>query len=89
MHLILSAALLVKETLFAPLFDNVICTGEAIACTIVVKSIALAPAVKLDVPGTVNAPVCVIAPPAVAIKLPLLVKVIAGNAIAALSNCNS
>lgn len=41
---------------------------------------------KLEVPGTVNTPLCVIAPPAVIAALPLLVKVIAGRAIAALSN---
>ena len=39
---------------------------------------------KLVVPGTVKAPVCVIAPPAVMVRLPLLVSVTDGNATAAL-----
>ncbi len=52
------------------------------------KVIALAPAVKLAVPGTVKTPDCVIAPPAVAIKLPPLVKVVAAKAMPALSNCS-
>jgi len=47
----------------------------------------LLPDVKLDVPGTVITPLCVIAPPAIADKLPPFVKVSAGKAIAAVSNC--
>jgi len=50
--------------------------------------IGLPPAVKLDVPGTVITPLCVIAPPAIADKLPPFVKVSAGKAIAAVSNCS-
>src|SRR5436309_3451861 len=74
--------LLVSETSFAPELDNVIAPVKLLAA--VVKVIALLPAVKLDVPGTVIVPVCVIAPPANATKLPALVNVTAGNAIAAL-----
>src|SRR5579871_1949200 len=77
------AILLVKETLLAPLFESVTAPVNALFC---VKVIALAPALKLDVPGTVNTPVSVIAPPAIALKLPLFVNVKAGNAIAVLSN---
>ena len=71
------------ETLFEPLFDKVIAPVNTLLC---VKVIALLPAVKLEVPGTVNTPLCVIAPPAVITALPLFVKVIAGRAIAALLN---
>ena len=71
--------------MFAPLFDSVIAPVKLLAW---VKVMGLPPAVKLEVPGTVNAPVCVIAPPAIADKLPPLVNVIAGKAIAAVSNCN-
>ena len=45
-----------------PLFDNVIAPVKLLLAPLVVKSIALAPALKLDVPGTVNVPVRVIAP---------------------------
>ena len=78
------AILLASDTSLAPLLDKVIAPVKLLPA--VVKVIALAPALKFAVPGTVIAPVCVIAPPAVAFKLPLLVKVTAGNAIAALSN---
>ena len=47
------AILLVNETLLAPLFDNVIAPVKLFAC---VKVMGLAPAEKLEVPGTVNAP---------------------------------
>ena len=54
-----NALLLTTVTLFAPLFDNDTAPVKLFAC---VKVIAFAPAEKLDVPGTINAPVCVIAP---------------------------
>jgi len=78
------AMLLTNETLLVPLLEKVTAPDKLLPA--VFNVIALLPAVKLDVPGTTNAPVCVIAPPAVADKLPPLVKVTAGNAIAALSN---
>lgn len=74
---------MVTETLFAPALLKLTAPVNALLC---VKVIGLVPALKLEVPGTVNAPVCVIAPPAVADKLPPLVKVAAGNAIAELGN---
>ena len=52
--------LLVKETLFVPLLDNVIAPVNTFA---LFKVIALLPALKLEVPGTVKIPVWVIAPP--------------------------
>src|SRR5581483_7341065 len=73
---------LVKLMLFAPLLFTATAPVNALLC---VKVIGFAPAINVDVPGTVNTPDCVIAPPAVADKLPLLVKVMAGNAIAALA----
>ena len=79
------AILFVKVTSFVPLFDSVIAPVKLLLPPLVLKSIPCAPALKLEVPGTVIVPVCDIAPPAVAIKLPPLVKVTAGNAIAALS----
>ncbi len=51
--------LFVKEAAFAPLFDNVTAPVSTFA---LFNVIAFAPAVKLDVPGTVKTPVCVIAP---------------------------
>jgi len=51
------AMLFVNETLFTPLFDKVIAPVKLLLAPLVVKSIAFAPALKLDVPGTVNAPV--------------------------------
>ena len=50
-----------------------------------VSVIALAPALNKAVPGTTKAPVCVIAPPAVADNDPPLFKVKAGKAIPALA----
>ena len=47
------AILLVNETLFAPLLDRVIAPVKTLA---LFKVIALAPAEKLEVPGTVNTP---------------------------------
>ena len=46
-----------NETLLAPLFDKVIAPVKLLLAPLVVKSIALAPALKLDVPGTIIAPV--------------------------------
>ena len=51
--------LLVKETLLAPLLDNVIAPVNTFA---LFKVIALFPALKLDKPGTVKIPVWLIAP---------------------------
>lgn len=65
-----------------PLLFKVTAPVRTLFC---VKVIVCAPALKLAVPGTVNMPVCVIAPPAVKTKFPLLVKAIAGKVIAALS----
>src|SRR5437762_11856483 len=48
------AMLFVKETLLAPLLDKVIAPVKTFA---LFKVIALAPALKLDVPGTLNTPV--------------------------------
>jgi hypothetical protein len=53
------AILFVNETAFAPLLDKVIAPVNAFA---LFKVIALLPALKLEVPGTVRIPVCVIAP---------------------------
>jgi hypothetical protein len=53
------AMLFVKATALAPLLDKVIAPVNAFA---LFKVIALLPALKLDVPGTVRIPVCVIAP---------------------------
>mgnify|MGYP001604378609 CR=1 FL=1 len=47
------AILLVNEALLAPLFDKVIAPVNTLA---LFKVIVLAPAEKLDVPGTVNTP---------------------------------
>jgi len=52
--------------LLAPLLLKVTAPVKALAD---VKVIGLAPAVKLEVPGTVKTPVCVIAPVALTIKL--------------------
>ena len=51
------AILLVSDTSFAPLLNNVIAPVKLLLPPLVDKSIALAPALKLEVPGTVNAPV--------------------------------
>ena len=56
---------LVKLTLFVPLLLKLTAPVSTLFC---VKVIGLAPAVKLDVPGTVKDPVCVIAPVAVTVK---------------------
>src|SRR5258708_7872182 len=63
------AMLLVKVTAFAPLLDNVIAPVKLFEAPLVVKSIAKAPALKLDKPGTTNAPVCEIAPFETIVKL--------------------
>jgi hypothetical protein len=78
------AMLLVKVTLLDPLLDKVIAPVKLLLAPLVVKSIVLAPALKLDVPVTDNVPVCEIAPPAIALKLPLIEA--AGKVIAALLN---
>lgn len=76
------ASLLKSETLLLPLLLKETAPVKLFALPFVVKSMALPPAVKLAVPGTVMAPVCVIAPPAVRAKLPPFVKVSVGTAIA-------
>ena len=48
------AILLVRETLLAPLLESVIAPVKTLA---LFNVIALAPALKFDVPGTVNTPV--------------------------------
>src|SRR5581483_12109744 len=59
------AILLVRLTAFAPLLLKDTAPVNTLLC---VKVIALAPAVKLEVPGTVKTPVCVIAPVDVTVK---------------------
>lgn len=81
----LSAPLVVSLTSLAPLLFKLTSPVNELLC---VKVIGFAPAVKVEVPGTVNTPVCVIAPPAVATKFPPLVKVVAAKDIAALLNVN-
>jgi len=68
----------VRETLELPLLDRETAPEKALLC---VKVIAFVPAVKLEVPGTVKTPVWVIAPPAVATKLPPEFSVRVGKAI--------
>ena len=75
----LKAELLVRETLLTPLLERATAPVKALLC---VKVMALAPALKLEVPGTVKAPVWVMAPPAVTDKLPPEVSVSAGKVIA-------
>ena len=62
---ILNAPALVRATLFAPLLDKDTAPVKALLC---VNVIALLPALKLEVPGTVNTPVSVIAPPEEIVK---------------------
>lgn len=76
-------ALVMEASLVAPELVSVTAPVKALAD---VKVIAFAPALKLAVPGTVNAPDCVMAPPAMADKLPPAFKVSAGKAMAALLN---
>jgi len=78
----LKAEPLVRETLLIPLLERLTAPVKALLC---VKVMALAPEVKLEVPGTVKAPVWVIAPPAVTDKLPPEFSVRAGKAIAVLA----
>ena len=78
------ARLFVRVIAFAPLLESVMAPVKLLLLPFVVKLMALAPAVKLAVPGTVKAPVWLITPPAVATKFPLFVKVKAGKVIAAL-----
>ena len=76
-------ALVTLTSLVAPLLVNVTAPVKALFCPSV---IALAPALKLDVPATVNTPDSEIAPPATATRL--RPTVMAGKAMPALSNCN-
>jgi len=55
------AVLFSKLTLLAPEFVSVIAPVKLLVT--VFNVIAFAPAVKLEVPGTVSAPFCVMAPP--------------------------
>src|SRR5580658_2865925 len=64
----LSAPLLVSETLFAPLLLRLTAPVKLFAWFSV---IALAPALKLAAPDAAIAPVCVIAPPALTVNVPL------------------
>src|SRR5580658_6124161 len=64
----LSAPLLVSETLFAPLLLRLTAPVKLFAWFNV---IALAPALKLAAPDAAIAPVCVIAPPALTVNVPL------------------
>ena len=75
-----SAPLVVKATALAPLLLKVTAPVSALLC---VKVMALPPAVKLEAPGIVKAPLCVMAPPAVTEIAPPLFKVKAGSAMAA------
>jgi len=61
----INAPLSVTLTLFAPVLLSDTAPVKTFACDNV---IALAPALKLDVPGTVNTPVCVIAPEDATVK---------------------
>ena len=76
----LKAEPLVRETLLLPLLERLTAPVKALLC---VKVMALLPALKLAVPGTVMTPVCVIAPPAVTTKLPPEVSVTVGKAMPA------
>ncbi len=76
------ASVFVKVTSFVLLFVNVIAPVKLLLLPFVVKSIALAPALKSAVPGTINVPLWVIAPAVVILKLPPAANVKAGKAIA-------
>ena len=76
---------LVRETLLLPLLDRETVPVNALLS---VKVMAFDPAVKLEVPGTVKTPVWVIAPPAVATKLPPAFSVRVGRAIPVLVKFN-
>ncbi len=80
------ASILLRDTSFVPLLDKLIAPVNRFEP---VNVIACAPAVKLEVPGTVAKLDSVIAPPAVTLKFPPLINVNAvGNAIAALLKFN-
>ena len=66
----INAMLLLRLALFAPLFESVTAPVKRLLPPLVIKSIALAPALKLDVPDTVIEPVCDIAPVLLIIRLP-------------------
>ena len=72
----LRAPLLVRLTLEPSLLLSVTAPVKLLFW---VKVMAFAPTVKLDVPGTVSAPLCVTAPAAVTTRLPPLVRVSAGK----------
>ena len=59
------AMALVKATLFAPVFVKDTAAVKRLFCP---RVMANPPVVKLEVPGTVKTPDCVIAPPALIIK---------------------
>ena len=80
------AVLSLIETSFMPLLESVTAPVKLLPLPLVAKSIALAPALKLDVPATPIAPVCVIAPPALATRLPL--RLTAPKLMPALSKSN-
>ena len=75
----INAVLLLIETSFAPLLFKVTAPVKLLLAPLVDRSIALAPALKLAVPGTVIVPDCEIAPFVVTDKLLPLAKVIAGK----------
>ena len=63
------ARLFVNVTLLLPLFERVIAPVKLLLAPLVVRLMALAPALKLEVPGTVKAPFCVMAPFDIIVKL--------------------
>ena len=78
--------LFVKATLLAPELLSETAPVKLLAALF--KVITAFPVVNDAVPGTVNAPLWVIAPPAINTILPLECSVVAGRAMAALSNCS-
>jgi len=72
----INAPLSVTLTLFAPVLLSDTAPVKTFDC---VKVMGLALALKLDVPGTVNMPVCVMAPLVVTPKFPLVVNVVVGS----------
>jgi len=80
----LKAILLIRATLLLPVLVKETSPVKLLLC---VKLIALDPALKLAVPGTVKAPVSLMVPPARATRLPLLCSVKAGKLMPVLVNC--
>ena len=78
-----ACALVRLISLVAPEFVKLTVPVNALAAF--VRAIEFAPAFKVDVPGIINAPVCVIAPPAVMFRLPPLVNVTLGKLMALLA----